>query len=103
MAVRHAGGFLNDAGWLKECEKVFISCMMLCKTTSDVEHWTKTLECCVRQEAIIATLQGIHGLIHYSDTVLLFYDVGYYMSGMRTANLRRPTSHLWKRETWSPS
>lgn len=42
------GGFLNDAGWFKDCEKVMAHCLSVCKATNDLPHWVKSLECCIR-------------------------------------------------------
>jgi tetratricopeptide (TPR) repeat protein len=41
------GGFLTDAGWLFEAEKVLLTCLKLCQT-SDVQYLLQGLECCIR-------------------------------------------------------
>ncbi len=43
-----SGGFLSDAGWYLNAEKVLTSCYQLCKQTDDPVHWARCLECCVR-------------------------------------------------------
>ncbi|XP_058788660.1 amyloid protein-binding protein 2 [Phymastichus coffea] len=41
------GGFLSDAGWYPESEKVLISCRNLClSSTQNSETWCHTLDCC---------------------------------------------------------
>ncbi|KAG2458760.1 APBP2 protein, partial [Polypterus senegalus] len=42
------GGFLSDAGWYSDAEKVFLSCLQLCTLHDEVLHWYRALECCVR-------------------------------------------------------
>uniref|UniRef100_A0A3B5LIK1 Uncharacterized protein n=1 Tax=Xiphophorus couchianus TaxID=32473 RepID=A0A3B5LIK1_9TELE len=42
------GGFLSDAGWYGDAEKVFLSCLQLCTLHSEVLHCYKAVECCVR-------------------------------------------------------
>ena len=43
-----SGGFLSDAGWYFDAEKVMISCYQMCKQTDDAAQWARALECCVR-------------------------------------------------------
>lgn len=41
------GGFLSEAGWFEESEKVLCSCRSLCQTLPECpQTWRKTLECC---------------------------------------------------------
>ncbi|KAF3847249.1 hypothetical protein F7725_020277 [Dissostichus mawsoni] len=42
------GGFLSDAGWYGDAEKVFLSCLQLCTLQSEVLHCFRAVECCVR-------------------------------------------------------
>lgn len=42
------GGFLSDAGWYGDAEKVFLSCLQLCTLHSEVLHCFRAVECCVR-------------------------------------------------------
>uniref|UniRef100_A0A3P8S8F0 Amyloid beta precursor protein (cytoplasmic tail) binding protein 2 n=1 Tax=Amphiprion percula TaxID=161767 RepID=A0A3P8S8F0_AMPPE len=42
------GGFLSDAGWYGDAEKVFLSCLQLCTLHSEVLHCYRAVECCVR-------------------------------------------------------
>uniref|UniRef100_A0A8C6SZY8 Amyloid beta precursor protein (cytoplasmic tail) binding protein 2 n=1 Tax=Neogobius melanostomus TaxID=47308 RepID=A0A8C6SZY8_9GOBI len=42
------GGFLSDAGWYGDAEKVFLSCLQLCSLHSEVLHCFRAVECCVR-------------------------------------------------------
>lgn len=42
------GGFLSDAGWYGDAEKVFLSCLQLCMLHDEILHWYRALECCVR-------------------------------------------------------
>uniref|UniRef100_A0A8C2Q7Z3 Amyloid beta precursor protein (cytoplasmic tail) binding protein 2 n=1 Tax=Cyprinus carpio TaxID=7962 RepID=A0A8C2Q7Z3_CYPCA len=42
------GGFLSDAGWYGDAEKVFLSCLQLCTLHDEVLHWYRAVECCVR-------------------------------------------------------
>jgi len=40
------GGFLSDAGWLAESEKVLLACQDLCRCTEPcIKYWFKLLEC----------------------------------------------------------
>ena len=40
------GGFLSDAGWFAESEKVLLACQDLCRCTEPcVKYWLKLLEC----------------------------------------------------------
>eukprot|EP00064_Thunnus_orientalis_P007403 superscaffoldBa00000820_g7423 len=41
-------GFLSDAGWYGDAEKVFLSCLQLCTLHSEVLHCFRAVECCVR-------------------------------------------------------
>ncbi|KAI5626749.1 amyloid protein-binding protein 2 [Silurus asotus] len=41
------GGFLSDAGWYGDAEKVFLSCLQLCMLHDEILHWYRALECCV--------------------------------------------------------
>lgn len=43
-----SGGFLSDAGWYGDAEKVFLSCLQLCMLHDEILHWYRALECCVR-------------------------------------------------------
>ena len=41
-----AGGFLSDAGWFAESEKVLLACQDLCHCTEPcIKYWFKLLEC----------------------------------------------------------
>ncbi|XP_048857501.1 amyloid protein-binding protein 2 isoform X1 [Brienomyrus brachyistius] len=42
------GGFLSDAGWYGDAERVFLSCLQLCTLHDEVLHWYRAVECCVR-------------------------------------------------------
>uniref|UniRef100_H2T0V3 Amyloid beta precursor protein (cytoplasmic tail) binding protein 2 n=1 Tax=Takifugu rubripes TaxID=31033 RepID=H2T0V3_TAKRU len=42
------GGFLSDAGWYGDAEKVFLSCLQLCTLHSEILHCFRAVECCVR-------------------------------------------------------
>ncbi|KAI1893381.1 hypothetical protein AGOR_G00123150 [Albula goreensis] len=42
------GGFLSDAGWFGEAERVFLACLQLCSLHEEVLHWYRAVECCVR-------------------------------------------------------
>uniref|UniRef100_A0A3P8Z056 Uncharacterized protein n=1 Tax=Esox lucius TaxID=8010 RepID=A0A3P8Z056_ESOLU len=42
------GGFLSDAGWYSDAEKVFLSCLQLCTLHDEVLQWYRAVECCVR-------------------------------------------------------
>ncbi|KFO32179.1 Amyloid protein-binding protein 2 [Fukomys damarensis] len=42
------GGFLSDAGWYSDAEKVFLSCLQLCTLHDEMLHWFRAVECCVR-------------------------------------------------------
>ncbi|XP_061637218.1 amyloid protein-binding protein 2 isoform X2 [Phyllopteryx taeniolatus] len=42
------GGFLSDAGWYGDAEKVFLSCLQLCALHIEVLHCYRAVECCVR-------------------------------------------------------
>ncbi|CAI9544322.1 unnamed protein product, partial [Staurois parvus] len=42
------GGFLSDAGWYSDAEKVFLSCLQLCTLHNEMLHWFRAVECCVR-------------------------------------------------------
>lgn len=42
------GGFLSDAGWYSDAEKVFLSCLQLCTLHDEMPHWFRAVECCVR-------------------------------------------------------
>uniref|UniRef100_A0A8C8F215 Amyloid protein-binding protein 2 n=1 Tax=Oncorhynchus tshawytscha TaxID=74940 RepID=A0A8C8F215_ONCTS len=42
------GGFLSDAGWYCDAEKVFLSCLQLSTLHDEVLHWYRAVECCVR-------------------------------------------------------
>jgi len=40
------GGFLSDAGWFAESEKVLLACQDLCRCTEPcIKYWFKLLEC----------------------------------------------------------
>ncbi|XP_061682952.1 amyloid protein-binding protein 2 isoform X3 [Syngnathoides biaculeatus] len=41
------GGFLSDAGWYGDAEKVFLSCLQLCALHSEVLYCYRAVECCV--------------------------------------------------------
>lgn len=43
-----SGGFLSDAGWYGDAEKVFLSCLQLCTLHCEVLHCFRAVECCVR-------------------------------------------------------
>lgn len=47
-SVLLSGGFLSDAGWYGDAEKVFLSCLQLCMLHDEILHWYRALECCVR-------------------------------------------------------
>lgn len=41
------GGFLSDAGWYLESEKVLLACKNLCTSgTENLDTWCRTLDCC---------------------------------------------------------
>ncbi|XP_015592689.1 amyloid protein-binding protein 2 [Cephus cinctus] len=41
------GGFLSDAGWYSESEKVLLACKELCLSASQrPQNWCRTLDCC---------------------------------------------------------
>ncbi|KAL4224456.1 Amyloid protein-binding protein 2 [Mactra antiquata] len=42
------GGFLSDAGWYEDAEKVYKACLSVCKTDDSVPSLCLSLECCVR-------------------------------------------------------
>ncbi|XP_035242367.1 amyloid protein-binding protein 2 [Anguilla anguilla] len=42
------GGFLSDAGWHGDAERVFLACLQLCSLHEEVPHWRRAVECCVR-------------------------------------------------------
>uniref|UniRef100_T1JC70 Uncharacterized protein n=1 Tax=Strigamia maritima TaxID=126957 RepID=T1JC70_STRMM len=42
------GGFLSDAGWFLESEKVLIACLNLCSQVDEVYFNAKALECCLQ-------------------------------------------------------
>lgn len=43
------GGFLNDAGWYADAEKVLLACRDLCQSAPQTTHYVRlTLECCHR-------------------------------------------------------
>jgi tetratricopeptide (TPR) repeat protein len=42
------GGFLTDAGWLYDAEKVLLVCLKLCQMLDTVQHLLHCLECCIR-------------------------------------------------------
>ncbi|KAJ8403890.1 hypothetical protein AAFF_G00347580 [Aldrovandia affinis] len=42
------GGFLSDAGWYGDAERVFLACLQLCSLEDEVRHWYRAVECCVR-------------------------------------------------------
>ena len=42
----HAGGFLSEAGWFYEAEKVIDACFKLCILHEDEAHQTMAYECC---------------------------------------------------------
>lgn len=48
VCVFLSGGFLSDAGWYGDAEKVFLSCLQLCMLHDEILHWYRALECCVR-------------------------------------------------------
>lgn len=50
------GGFLSDAGWYGDAEKVFLSCLQLCTLHSEVLHCFRAVECCVRSVCDYRTL-----------------------------------------------
>ncbi|KAG8231737.1 hypothetical protein J437_LFUL012015 [Ladona fulva] len=39
------GGFLGDAGWFAESEKVLLSCQELCRAGDGPKYWRRSLEC----------------------------------------------------------
>ncbi|XP_046396092.1 amyloid protein-binding protein 2 isoform X2 [Ischnura elegans] len=39
------GGFLSDAGWFSESEKVLLSCQDLCQAGEGPKYWRRSLEC----------------------------------------------------------
>ncbi|XP_071442757.1 amyloid protein-binding protein 2 isoform X2 [Hetaerina americana] len=39
------GGFLSDAGWFSESEKVLLNCQDLCQTGDGPKYWRRSLEC----------------------------------------------------------
>ncbi|XP_022236768.1 amyloid protein-binding protein 2-like [Limulus polyphemus] len=41
------GGFLSDAGWFPESEKVIVSCLKLCEEKDDAKHWVMALAACL--------------------------------------------------------
>lgn len=43
------GGFLNDAGWYGDAEKILLSCKEICQSTKQTPYYINlTLECCHR-------------------------------------------------------
>jgi hypothetical protein len=41
------GGFLSDAGWYLESEKVLLACKNVClSSTQNPDSWCRTLDCC---------------------------------------------------------
>jgi len=42
------GGFLTDAGWLFDAEKVLLACFQICQMFETVPHQMQCLECCIR-------------------------------------------------------
>lgn len=41
------GGFLSDAGWYSESQKVLLACKELCMTNNQTpKEWFRTLDCC---------------------------------------------------------
>lgn len=58
------GGFLSDAGWYGDAEKVFLSCLQLCTLHSEVLHCFRAVECCVRSALLgYACLPSSHPLL----------------------------------------
>jgi hypothetical protein len=44
--VHFTGGFLSDAGWFSESEKVLLACQDLCQRAEPLgKYWHKLLEC----------------------------------------------------------
>ena len=42
------GGFLSDAGWYTDSEKVYQSCLRLCHSDTTVPSLCRSLECSVK-------------------------------------------------------
>ncbi|XP_072043780.1 amyloid protein-binding protein 2-like [Amphiura filiformis] len=42
------GGFLSEAGWYYDAEKVYDACLRLCTLSNDTPHLAMAYECCVR-------------------------------------------------------
>ncbi|XP_075931518.1 amyloid protein-binding protein 2 isoform X1 [Anarhichas minor] len=59
------GGFLSDAGWYGDAEKVFLSCLQLCTLHSEVLHCYRAVECCVRlYRQSVLILFAVQKLLH---------------------------------------
>ena len=50
LGLTIVGGFLSDAGWFLDAEKVLSACLQMCKQVNDPTYWCRALECCVRWE-----------------------------------------------------
>lgn len=57
------GGFLSDAGWYGDAEKVFLSCLQLCTLHSEVLHCYRAVECCVRSVSQIWVYSHVNACV----------------------------------------
>jgi len=64
------GGFLSDAGWFAESEKVLLACQDLCRCTEPcIKYWFKLLECYHKYVSFIG-----ENAIYYSLYLVEFVD-----------------------------
>ena len=42
------GGFLSEAGWYYDAEKVFLACLHMCTLHDEMLYWLRAVECCGR-------------------------------------------------------
>ncbi|OBS67320.1 hypothetical protein A6R68_04149, partial [Neotoma lepida] len=56
------GGFLSDAGWYSDAEKVFLSCLQLCTLHDEMLHWFRAVECCAYKWCVEAMKEITAGL-----------------------------------------
>lgn len=76
-----SGGFLSDAGWYGDAEKVFLSCLQLCTLHDEVLHWYRAVECCVRWDLLCCCFSQVHMLNHFKSEAnnleLFIYLISY--------------------------
>lgn len=89
------GGFLSDAGWYGDAEKVFLSCLQLCTLHSEVLHCYRAVECCVRSVSKSCLFSPRNSVSYSYNTIIVRcarYDVTQQVFSPRT--LRRLTAQL---------